>query len=39
VRYLDGKAVAHWGVRDDMGMMQQMGVIPDLGQPEELDPK
>jgi hypothetical protein len=28
VRYRDGKAVEHWGVRDDLGMMQQMGVIP-----------
>jgi len=38
VRYRDGKAVEHWGVRDDLGMMQQMGVILDLEQPEELDP-
>jgi predicted ester cyclase len=39
VRYGDGKAVEHWwGVRDDLGMMQQMGVIRDLEQPEELDP-
>jgi predicted ester cyclase len=38
VRYRDGKAVEHWGVRDDLGMMQQMGVNPDLEQPEELDP-
>ena len=33
VRYRDGKAVEHWGVRDDLGMMQQMGVIPAPGQP------
>jgi predicted ester cyclase len=38
VRYRDGKAVEHWGVRDDLGIMQQMGVIPELEQPEELDP-
>ena len=38
VRYRDGKAVEHWVVRDDLSMMQQMGVIPDLEQPEELDP-
>ena len=28
-RFQDGKAVEHWGVRDDLGMMQQMGVIPE----------
>jgi predicted ester cyclase len=31
VRYREGKAVEHWGVRDDLGMMQQMGLIPELG--------
>jgi predicted ester cyclase len=25
---VNGKAVEHWGVRDDLGMMQQLGVIP-----------
>ena len=29
VRFREGKAVEHWGVRDDVGMMQQMGVIPE----------
>ena len=38
VRYRDGKAVEHWGVRDDLGMMQQLDVIPDLKQPEESEP-
>ncbi len=28
-RFQDGKAVEHWGVRDDLGMMQQLGVIPE----------
>jgi predicted ester cyclase len=28
VRFRDGKAVEHWGVRDDMSMMQQLGVVP-----------
>ena len=28
VRFRDGKAIEHWGVRDDLGMMQQLGVIP-----------
>jgi predicted ester cyclase len=38
VRYRDGKAVEHWGVRDDLGMMQQMGVIPASEQSEEASP-
>jgi predicted ester cyclase len=38
VRYRDGKAIEHWGVRDDLGMMQQMGVIPELGQSGESGP-
>ena len=28
VRIANGKAVEHWGNSDDMGMMQQLGVIP-----------
>lgn len=28
VRFRDGKAIEHWGVRDDMGMMRQLGVAP-----------
>jgi predicted ester cyclase len=28
VRYRDGKAVEHWGVRDDLTLMRQLGVIP-----------
>lgn len=32
VRFRDGKAIEHWGVRDDLGMMQQLGVIPPPGQ-------
>lgn len=31
VRTVDGKAVEHWGVSDDMGMMTQLGVIPEMG--------
>ena len=38
VRFRDGKAVEHWGVRDDLGMMQQLGVIPAPGQSEEASP-
>jgi predicted ester cyclase len=29
VRFRDGKAIEHWGVRDELGMMQQLGVIPE----------
>ena len=28
VRIENGKAVEHWGNSDDLGMMQQLGVIP-----------
>ena len=28
IRIAGGKAVEHWGISDDMGMMQQLGVIP-----------
>jgi predicted ester cyclase len=31
VRFRDGKAVEHWGVRDELGMMRQLGVIPESG--------
>lgn len=34
VRSRDGKAIEHWGVRDDLGMMQQLGVITAPGQGE-----
>jgi predicted ester cyclase len=39
VRFWDGKAVEHWGVRDDLGMMQQLGLMPDPRQPGETEPK
>ena len=29
VRVADGKVVEHWGVTDAMGMMQQLGVMPE----------
>ena len=28
LRIVDGVAVEHWGLADDMGMMQQLGVMP-----------
>jgi predicted ester cyclase len=33
VRYRDGKAVEHWGVRDDMTLMRQLGVLPERPTP------
>ena len=34
VRFREGKAVEHWGVRDDMTMMRQLGAVPPPGQVE-----
>jgi steroid delta-isomerase-like uncharacterized protein len=31
LRIVDGKIVEHWGNFDDLGMMQQLGVIPEPG--------
>jgi predicted ester cyclase len=31
VKVSDGKAVEHWGVSDDLGMMTQLGVVPEMG--------
>jgi predicted ester cyclase len=28
VRFRDGKAIEHWGLRDDLGMLRQLGVMP-----------
>ena len=33
VRFRDGKSVEHWGVRDDMTLMRQLGVLPERPEP------
>ncbi|MDQ3912231.1 MAG: ester cyclase [Actinomycetota bacterium] len=32
VRIADGRVVEHWSIGDNLGMMQQLGVIPQPGQ-------
>ena len=31
VRTRDGKAVEHWGVSDDLAILTQLGVVPEMG--------
>ena len=38
VRFRDGKAIEHWGVRDDLGMMKQLGLMPEPQPSEETSP-
>ena len=38
VRIAGGRVVEHWSIGDDLGMMQQLGVIPQPGQSEEAEP-
>jgi len=34
-----GKITEHWAVRDDLSMLQQLGVIPEPAQPGEAGPR
>jgi steroid delta-isomerase-like uncharacterized protein len=38
VRIADGQVVEHWSIGDNLGMMQQLGVIPQPGQTQEGSP-
>ncbi len=38
VRVADGKVVEHWSMGDNLGMMQQLGVIPNPGDAEVASP-
>ena len=38
VRIADGRVVEHWSMGDNLGMMQQLGVIPHPGDTEEASP-
>jgi len=31
VKFKDDKAIEHWGAEDDMGMMTQLGLVPEMG--------
>ena len=33
VRFLGGQVVEHWGIRDDMTLMRQLGVLPERPTP------
>ncbi len=37
-RVSDGKIREHWRVTDELGMMQQLGVIPEPGHQEDVEP-
>ena len=38
VRIADGRVVEHWAVGDNLGMMQQLGIVPRPGDTEEASP-
>jgi predicted ester cyclase len=33
VRFENGKAAEHWGVHDNMTLMRQLGILPQMGPP------
>ena len=38
VRIAEGRVVEHWSVGDNLGMMQQLGIIPQPGDREQASP-
>ena len=38
VRIAEGRVVEHWAVGDNLGMMQQLGIVPRLGDTEKASP-
>ena len=38
VRIADGRVVEHWSMGDNLGMMQQLGIVPRPGGREEASP-
>ena len=38
VRIADGRVVEHWSMADNLGMMQQLGIVPLPGDMEEASP-
>ena len=38
VRIADGRVVEHWSMGDNLGMMQQLGIVPRPGGTEEASP-
>ena len=38
IRFKNGKAVEHWGVYDNMKMMQQLGMMPPPPLPSQMIP-
>jgi steroid delta-isomerase-like uncharacterized protein len=38
VRIADGKVVEHWSMGDNLGMMQQLGIVPRPGDTEQASP-
>ncbi len=38
VRVADGKVVEHWSMGDNLGLMQQLGIIPQSGDTEAASP-
>jgi steroid delta-isomerase-like uncharacterized protein len=38
VHIVDGRVVEHWVVADNLGMMQQLGIVPRSGDTEEASP-